>query len=386
MDAPTQTASAEPGSPLPPAGWYPPNHVALTAWLQDAWANPADAPRVAVFDWDNTCIFGDVEETLFRHQLDTLALRIPPDELPRLVPQAVNGVHRLEGGVRLADLQRDVTAAYGLLWPMMRRGELDAALRLPAHRDFRAKVAWLYDALAATPGIGERYAYTWVAGWLAGLTPEEVRRASAAAIAQAVRDPIERRVWRAESDGAAGRLEYQFVHGLRPHAEMRALMAAMRRAGIEVFVVSASPEIVVETAARELGYPVDAAHVYGLRVREQGGKLGATLLDVAEYPVTYRAGKAELIRRFLPAAPLFVAGDSDTDYEMLTGFPSMQFRLIIHRNKRGDIGRLYEQASDDAGQRAGPRTLLQGRDERTGAFQPTRDTPLPGRAASTPLR
>jgi len=376
---------------LPVGRWYPPCREALVQWLDAVAAGrPYDKPPVAVFDWDNTCIFGDVQETTFRYQLDRLALRLEPGDLAALVPECVNGVTELAGGVRLADVRADVLGAYAVLWPHIRdrrdpldTSGIDRVLALPEHRTFRAKVGWLYDALAATDGIGERYAYEWVLAWMAGLTPQDARQLCAAAIRQAQSDRIERRTWRPAVPGRSGPLEHSFVSGLRVQPEMQSLMLALRWAGADVYVVSASYEGVVEAAAHVLGYPVEPDHIYGVRMEMIAGRLGARTVPGERYPFTYRAGKAELIRTRLPGAPVFVAGDSDTDYEMLTGFEATQVRLVINRNRKGDIRRLYEEAMRPSS--SDRRTLLQGRDENVGGFQPARETTPLGENSPRPL-
>jgi phosphoserine phosphatase len=158
----------------------------------------------------------------------------------------------------------------------------------------------------------------------------------------------------------------QFHTALYAHDEMRDLMRALGEAGVEVYVVTASQQHLVEGAIEALGYPVPRERVYGMRLVEEGGRLLPDSVDVARYPLTWRGGKREVIERFLPAAPVLVGGDSDTDFEMLTGFAETELRLVINRHKAGDIQAIF----DDE------RTLLQGRDERQGRFRPARDSLL----------
>jgi phosphoserine phosphatase len=318
--------------------------------------------------------------------LDNLAFRLTPEDLLRLTPDSVNGVAVSKDGVRFADVAADIRAAYQVLWPYVQKGEIAAARKLPAHDDFRTKVGWLYEALAATPGIGERYAYEWITFWLAGMTPSQVEKTARAAFAEATAGPIERRVWPSQTAGRAGKLEYRFVHGLRAQPEMQALMGAIGQVGPHVYVVSASAEPIVEVAASALSYPVAPASVYGARLKMKDGKYLPELVDPGEYPFTYREGKVEAIRRMIKTTPVFVAGDSDGDYAMLTAFESLQMRLIINRNKKGDIHTLYEEAIKTASDSGTPRTLLQGRNENEGAFRPGGETVPPGKSEPAPLR
>ena len=85
--------------------------------------------------------------------------------------------------------------------------------------------------------------------------------------------------------------------------------------------------------------------------------------EETNYPLTYREGKNAIIDRFIGGTPWFVAGDADTDYDMLTR-PGVCLRLLINRNLSGLIGKLYQR----------PDILLQGIDQRNGCFRPSRES------------
>ncbi|MCL1979892.1 MAG: hypothetical protein FWG62_02315, partial [Proteobacteria bacterium] len=88
-----------------------------------------------------------------------------------------------------------------------------------------------------------------------------------------------------------------------------------------------------------------------------------TISDPLDYPVTYREGKTEIIRRWIDARPVLVAGDADTDYEMLT-LPEVDIRLLLNRQQPGLIASLYEDQQ----------VLVQGLDLTTGRFRPARES------------
>jgi hypothetical protein len=71
---------------------------------------------------------------------------------------------------------------------------------------------------------------------------------------------------------------------------------------------------------------------------------------------------------------------------MLTAFDSLQMRLVINRNKKGEIRKLYEDALKPADVAKRPRTLLQGRDENTGAFRAGMETMPLGKTEPTALK
>lgn len=98
----------------------------------------------------------------------------------------------------------------------------------------------------------------------------------------------------------------------RVHPEARAVLDWARARGHEVFVVSASPQHVVEYAAATL--QVDAAHVLAVRPRFDGDVMVA---DV-ERPIPYGPGKVAALESVLRGRPLVAAfGDNAFDVPML---------------------------------------------------------------------
>jgi phosphoserine phosphatase len=379
---PSPTGAA--GRWLPAAGWHSGNHAEIERWLDTVAAREWSAPPVAVLDWDNTCVFNDVGEATLFYQLDRLAVRFDPEGLAAFLPAEVGGRTDLGGGVSLADVRADLLEAWAELWPHVAAGDVDAARALPAHEDFRAKALWLYHALEAGEGLGPTVAYPWLAGWLAGHDTAAAAALVRAAIDEARRQPVGRTVWRSATAGRVGNVEVARATGLCPHDEMRDLATALERAGVDVYIVSASAEVIVEAAAAALGFPVGPDRVFGVRVDADAGVLTARAPALADYPLTWRQGKVEVIRRFIGRDPIFAAGDADTDYEMLTAFP-VELRLVVNRNKvDDDIGRLYREALAPSVEGT-PRTLLQGRDEARCVFHPLRETTRLGEGRPTPL-
>lgn len=353
--------------------WYPENRERLNALLEEVAATDFEAPVTAVFDWDNTSIFHDIGESTFRYQLDQLAFRLSPEALEAHLPSAIGEVVEVEG-VSLAGVKADIVAAYRVLWPSIESGAAESVLGTPEHLDFRAKLAWLYVSLTDSEVVGATYSYPWLTGLLAGYRPEEVQGLAREAVRYARAESVEKVTWTSASAGEAGELSFVFKSGLCPQPEMMELMEALEAVGVEVFVVTASLEQIVEGAAAELGYPVGEEDIFGMRLTPDAeGVLTREML--AGYPITYRPGKVEVIEQHLPGRPLVVAGDSNTDFEMLTGFEETRLRIVINRNKSGDIRGIY----------GDPATLLQGRDENQCRFQPLRETTPVGKNAPAAL-
>jgi phosphoserine phosphatase len=373
---------------LPAGNWAPENHARLDAWLASLAQRTARGEKLtAAFDWDNTCVFRDIGDATLRWQADHLELRLTPDELAQVLPERIGEVDTI-AGVRLADVRADLLDAYKTLWPAIGRGEADKVRGTPAHQDFRAKLAWLYDAVGSDSRVGHAYGYQWVTRFLAGMSEREVHKLSDTIVRTAAKEPLGKELWTAASEGKSGKLSFAVDTGMRAQDEVKELMRGLKRAGVEVYVVSASLQALVQGAATALGYEVLRKNIFGMRLSENAeGKY--TTSAPADYFTPYREGKTALIRALLPFVPVLVAGDANTDYEMLTDFGAQtEIRLVFNRNSSGDIRRLYDEAVSDTERTPGPGhsvTLLQGRDENTGLCQADRRTTPSGEGAPRPL-
>lgn len=102
------------------------------------------------------------------------------------------------------------------------------------------------------------------------------------------------------------------------------LIWALQRHGWTVWIVTASPAVMVSVAAQRVGIP--ANHVLGMwcRVGPDGRFLAPT-----QEPVTYRHGKVDALSIATGGrSPTFAAGDAVTDLEMLQ---SARYALVLDR-------------------------------------------------------
>ena len=357
-----------------PGQWFPANHQALCSWLTRLKPGAAGAaPPSAVFDWDNTCAFNDIGEATFRYMLDTLSLRLTPQALDTLLPRRVTGTTTFDTGVVMAALAEDIIGAYRSLWPKIAAGEAQEVRHNAAHRDFKAKLAYLYFALETAAAAGPRYAYPWLPCLFGGHTPAAVMEMAQSAWRLGQTERPGTLTWRSGSAGRAGMVAAKFATGLRLHDEMADLIGVLQAHGITTTLITASTEHLVRGLVAELGLPVAPNNIFGMRLAEADGLLQAQLLHRGSYPHTYREGKLQIVRDHMRATPLLVAGDADTDLDMLgAGLPNTQVRLVINRNLTGEIRSLYRVALQP-GQRS-QLTLLQGRDENLGSFRPSQET------------
>jgi phosphoserine phosphatase len=149
-----------------------------------------------------------------------------------------------------------------------------------------------------------------LAAMLAGMTVDQARGLAHDALARELARPTCTR----DLGGAAPASEHvAFREGLRPRQAMRRLVSDLLERGVEVWVVSASPQPVVEVAAREL-FGIPPEQVAAVRTRVRDGRL----TDDVQPPVTVRQGKREAIQALIGRRPALVFGDTWTDFEMLT--------------------------------------------------------------------
>ena len=311
-----------------------------------------------MFDFDNTCIFRDVGQAVFRYQLQHLRYRLTPEQLTAILPQTGGAL----AGRPIPAITAALVDAYRTLYPLIAAGKDEEAKRLPEHRLFATLLLWFTDLARKDEHLGPRYVLPFMGKLLAGFSTAELRHL-AVEVVRAVRlEPLLEETLRVEAPGPIGRIEARYPLGLHVQPEMLALMHTLVRHGIEPYVISASTEWLVEGAAQLLEFPVRADHIFGIRVRLDKHDL-LTIDDPVAYPVTFREGKAEIITQRITGRPVLVAGDADTDFEMLT-LPGVDIRLLINRRQRGLISSLYQD----------PRILLQGLDLTSGRFRPSRES------------
>jgi HAD superfamily phosphoserine phosphatase-like hydrolase len=120
--------------------------------------------------------------------------------------------------------------------------------------------------------------------------------------------------------------------------QMRDLVSLLRKNGFEVWIISASPEAMYRPfLSRAFGIPV--TNVIGVKSVVHGGAItGAIVL-----PVPQDQGKKEAVETFVQEAPLFAAGNSRGDREMIEYSRGM--RMIINPDEHAEQGETESIAS-----------------------------------------
>ena len=244
------------------------------------------AGEVAVFDFDNTCIVGDIGELFSHYLIESMGYRYDLEAFWELV-------HPEEGRAELRELSRGLLGVEAA-----ERGED------PRFATYLAEMGALYGRRLER--LGKRACYEWAVRLHVGLTPGEMERYTAQAIAAELGRPLSDEVRRT----ARGE-EVRIARGVRVISEIRALMRALEQGGVEVWVVSATNIWTVRVFAELLGVP--AERVIGNRVEVEGERLSSRTAP----PVLFREGKVEAVEQVIGRQPILAVGDADTDFEML---------------------------------------------------------------------
>ncbi len=385
---PRSTSTATVG--LDRGNWAPHNYDLISKLIANnsSTANPdrAAAPY-AVFDWDNTSIINDVTDKLFLYQMDTLRYALTPKEFAADLASTVPPGRLAESVTNLAgkrltreQLNADIVSDYRYLYNNYKglngSKSLAAIHKTPQFKDFKAKLYFLFDAIITTHG--KEIAYPWETFFFDNLTPKQFQDLARDSIRHQMQIAIADVTLTspAQLEGKAGQVEISYTDGMRTVPEIWNLMHTFLANGIDVFVVSAGFEPLVEAIASDpaFGYNVPADKVFGLRL-EQDRKGRYEPVYKKGWPFTYGPGKPQLVRQEIypkhqNRQPIFVAGDSGSDLGNFTEFDDTQLLLIVNYLPTGDLGKLAKIAADT---RTSPnaRYLLQGVDEYIGLWRPS---------------
>ncbi|WP_211357974.1 haloacid dehalogenase-like hydrolase [Amycolatopsis cihanbeyliensis] len=291
-----------------------------------------------MFDWDNTIIRNDIGDATLFWALRNEKILQPPGRDWRVTSRWLT-----------ADAAAALRLACDGAWP-------GRPLRT-AGRDTRCadEIRSVYadqkttTGRAAFAGWDHRRvepSYAWAAQLLAGHTRADIRRFAAAARREALRAPV----------GATQTVGSGNVNAwVRYYPQQRDLIRALRKAGFDIWIVSASPQPVVRVWA--LGAGVPPSRVIGVRSVYRSGRQTYRLQGCGGERagvITYVDGKRCWINQVVygqrgpaawdqqPAArrPSFAAGDSTTDVTFLRD--ATELRLVINRNKQELMCHAYD--------------------------------------------
>jgi len=293
-------------------GWTKRNFEAIRRFMLET------RPGLAVFDWDNTCICGDIGETFLAHLFVRHRHRLTRSDLEGMIPVRLRGISVLSAGgnrYEMAELRRRII-------------ETPDQAEIP--------LLLLNQGLEETPGIGLSFAYRWATRLFKGLTRLDID----SLMAEILADELHAEIAPKRLETTDGKLVFTWKKGLRIYEEMRNLITVSAEAGWRTVIVTASHPWIVETMACRCGYRLD--RVLGMVTKHRRGVL--TRWTDRSLAVNYGPGKVTNIRRNFTEEPLLVAGDSNSDLAMLTRFPGTRIRLLIDRGVQGGIDRVRRAA------------------------------------------
>ena len=208
--------------------------------------NPLKKPY-AVFDWDNTSAFNDVEENTLLYQLENLKFKVTPDKLDKIIkkdiPKDVFAVKNDEGktiniDIIAQDIISDYTYIYNNYEGMKGKESFTIIKETPQYKDFVVKMRFLYEAIGAT--FSPDVSYPWVIYLFTGMNKAEVEKLSEESIDYWKRQPIEKLKLQSpkELPGQAGVVSLSCDTGLREIKEMQNLFAVLMDNGFDVYICS----------------------------------------------------------------------------------------------------------------------------------------------------
>ena len=259
-------------------GWSAGNRAALDEIVGREYRHSP----IAVFDWDNTCIRGDIGVAVYHQLCRDLAFHFDAPGFLEWITE-----------VTPADLVSQAIADY----------------RSHPTPETRLRLRWSLEQqwTAFLDGPDDGAVWAWDTGTFIGWSVDEVHVYTRRVIAAELRVPLGSETLAA--DGA----RVEIPRGLRIRPALQELIQCMQHAGWQVWVISASPQWVVEAFAQLYGIP--PARVVGMRRVVIDGKITAQV----EPPVSFSDGKLDAYQAFVSRAqpPTFAAGDSVNDWKIL---------------------------------------------------------------------
>lgn len=123
-----------------------------------------------------------------------------------------------------------------------------------------------------------------------------------------------------EEVGRIGEDCFHAKYQAKIYPQMRILLTDLKDYGFEIWVLSASPELLYQQFVHEeLGIPKDRILEVKSVVKND------TLTNTIVLPIPQDEGKAEALETFIKVRPMFVAGNSRGDMEMMNESVGMKF-------------------------------------------------------------
>lgn len=350
--------------------WNPKNREVLERLIEKY----KNTNSYAVFDWDNTSIQGDTQLNLFIYQIENLKYKLTPEKFNELIRKNIPLIDfkerfkNLDGKVlNVTKLANDIYKDYIYLYEnyiFNKKLSLKEIRNTEEFKDFRAKMHYLHNALSGN--FSTELACLWEFYLLSGMTKDEVKRLAKESNDTKLGEALEDVIIESSDKltGETGKVRTGYDNGLRIRPEMANLYHELKRNGIDVYIISASMQELIEVFAtdKSYGYNLDIENIYAMKVKTTAEDILTDEYNY-EYPFTQKEGKSETIDRYIRQkyngkGPILVAGDAVGDESMLTKFKDTEVLLIMKRE-----GKLDNLINDE-------RAVIQHRNLQTGLLDP----------------
>ncbi|MFD8549421.1 haloacid dehalogenase-like hydrolase [Streptomyces sp. NPDC059649] len=325
-------------------GWYGDNRAKLQKMIdeQGSCAGSDGTRPVATFDWDNTVVKNDISDA-------TLAWMLKHDKVLRPASWKATNKWLTE------DAAAALTKACGTSVPAGR------PLPTSTDTDCTDEILDVYND-EKTSGGKEAFAgewnhrrtvpsYVWITQLFAGHTPQALTSYAAEARKENLAAPI-------GTEQTVG--THKWAGYIRYYEQQRDLIGTLKKAGFDVYIVSASAEPLVRAWAPGVG--IDRDHVIGIRNIVSHGRLTTgvqgcgDVKDTNGEVLTYMDGKRCWINQEIfhvkgakawqqqdrAHRAAFAAGDAETDVTFVGD--ATAGHLAINRNKTELMCRAYDNA------------------------------------------
>jgi len=318
--------------------WFGNNRQTLTTWLDSKGCKSAGFDKthrpVALWDWDNTISKNDFGDAITYWFISHGKVLQPAGQ-----DWHNSSAYLSDAAVTALATACGTTVAAGAPFPAPTATNHDCADEMLSIYDNETTRA---GAAAWKQGNERRLepAFAWTPQLMAGYTHAEVQAETQAMMAVELAAPLDTTQTIGTTAGENG--------WLRIYDQQKDLIGAAQSRGYDVWIITASPQDVIQTAAQMVGIPAD--HVIGIRSKtDAAGKLTTAFEGCGDVPdggdiIPYVQGKrcyvnkviwgdtgaAAFQRRPDGDRQVFAAGDSDSDVEFLR---DATYKLAINRNK-----------------------------------------------------
>lgn len=300
----------------------------------------------AVFDCDGTLLYGDTAVTVFEDQIEWLNYAFSPSEMESVFRTENEADWKKEiHGIPFSAMLKPLITDYEYLWnngfvskDLNNHKRTDLWTNDPIFIDFRVRMNRIMMAVYLYYGYGA-CAYA-AYSLFSGFTEDEYYQLCV--LSHEKHEKIIG-IQNAKIASPLSKEEAIIENGLHPIAEMRDLLQELRNVGIDLYIVSASPEKTVQEAMARYKFPE------GIKILSIGNKLDENgkitpKKDTINKSYAIKTGKALTIKnsispKYSGRGPILVAGDSEGDVAMLTAFKDTKISLLLNdgKNKETDL-------------------------------------------------